>query len=178
MKKTMKPREILIRKYENRRLYDTVNSRYVNLDEVASFLQQGNTIRVVDALSGEDITRLILTQIIVEDAKAPDSIFPVEVLRQMVVASGRATQDASTRYMQAMLDVYEKSYRVMTPPFPFSQPGDPATLASNVKSADGNIDELKSRVAELEALVSALSPGKTGRRTGSKPAGTRKKNSD
>ena len=178
MKKTMKPREILIRKYENRRLYDTVNSRYVNLDEVASFLQQGNTIRVVDALSGEDITRLILTQIIVEDAKAPDSIFPVEVLRQMVVASGRATQDASTRYMQAMLDVYEKSYRVMTPPFPFSQPGDPATLASNVKSADGNIDELKRRVAELEALVSALSPGKTGRRPGTKPAGTRKKNSD
>ena len=88
----MKPKSILIKKYENRRLYDTVNSRYVNLDEVAKMLQRGDSVRVVDALSGEDITRIVLTQIIVDEAKTTDSIFPIEVLRQMVVASGQATQ--------------------------------------------------------------------------------------
>ena len=151
---------ILIKKYENRRLYDTVNSRYVNLEEVASLLQKGYDVRVVDALSGHDITRLVLTQIIVEDAKAPNSTFPIEVLRQMVVASGRATQTGARLYMQAFSDLYEKSLRAMTPPFPF--PGAPQAPApageSEPHKPDDSIDELKRRLAELEALVARLSP--------------------
>src|SRR5580704_15433092 len=59
----MEPKTILIKKYENRRLYDATDSRYVNLDEVAKMLQNGDDVRVVDATTGEDITRLILTQI-------------------------------------------------------------------------------------------------------------------
>jgi polyhydroxyalkanoate synthesis repressor PhaR len=58
----MKPKSILIKKYENRRLYDATHSRYVNLDEVATMMQNGDGVRVVDATTGEDITRLILTQ--------------------------------------------------------------------------------------------------------------------
>ena len=88
MKTDMKPKSILIKKYENRRLYDATNSRYVNLDEVAKMMQNGGSVRVVDATTGEDITRLILTQITVEDAKTPDSTFPLDVLRQLVIASG------------------------------------------------------------------------------------------
>ncbi len=72
----MAQKTVVIKKYENRRLYDTTNSRYVNLEEVAQLLQQGNDVQVIDASSGEDITRLILTQIIVEDAKTPESSFP------------------------------------------------------------------------------------------------------
>ncbi len=53
---------------------------------VASLLRQGHDVRVVDAISGQDLTRVVLTQIIVEDAKAPDSTFPIEILRQMVVS--------------------------------------------------------------------------------------------
>ena len=63
MKTGMKPKSILIKKYENRRLYDATNSRYVNLDEVAKMMQNGGSVRVVDVTTGEDITRLILTQI-------------------------------------------------------------------------------------------------------------------
>jgi len=74
--KSRMPKTILIKKYENRRLYDVTNSRYVNLDEVARILQRGDDVRVVDAATGDDITRLILTQIIVESAKTPDSTFP------------------------------------------------------------------------------------------------------
>src|SRR5450631_1328156 len=117
MKTGMKPKSILIKKYENRRLYDSTNSRYVNLDEVAKMMQSGDNVRVVDATSGEDITRLILTQIIVEDAKTPDSNFPLDVLRQMVIASGRASQESALQYMKAMLDIYKSSYQVVAPPF-------------------------------------------------------------
>src|SRR5580692_4787672 len=109
MKTGMKPKSILIKKYENRRLYDATNSRYVNLDEVAKMMQNGDSVRVVDSTTGEDITRLILTQIIVEDAKAPDSSFPLDVLRQMVIASGKAGQESTLKYMKAMLDFYQKS---------------------------------------------------------------------
>ncbi len=116
MKANMGPKNILIKKYENRRLYDTTNSRYVNLDEVAKMLQSGDHVRVVDAATGEDITRLILTQIIIEDAKAPDSNFPLDVLRQMVIASGRASQESALQYMKAMLDIYQNTYRAMAPP--------------------------------------------------------------
>src|SRR5450631_2740671 len=128
MKTGMKPKSILIKKYENRRLYDSTNSRYVNLDEVAKMMQGGDDVRVVDATTGEDITRLIMTQIIVEDAKTPDSSFPLDVLRQMVIASGRASQDSALRYMKAMLDIYQNTYQVMTPsnPFEFIQRKDAA----------------------------------------------------
>ena len=164
----MEPKSILIKKYENRRLYDATTSRYVNLDEVAKMLQNGYDVRVIDAASGEDITRLILTQIIVEDAKAPNSNFPVDVLRQMVIASGRASQESALNYMKTMLDLYQKTYRVIAPPInPFEfvkgneaelpERPDTGAAASRRKAAppheaDG-VDELKQRVAELEALV-------------------------
>ena len=157
---------ILIKKYENRRLYDTFNSRYVNLDEVASLLQQGHDVQVVDAISGQDITRLVLTQIIVEDAKAPNSTFPIEVLRQMVISSGRATQAGTRLYMQAFADIYEKSFRALTPSFPFQQPGaptNPRRESTPAEPGDG-MDELKRRLAELEELVATLSPEAAARR--------------
>jgi polyhydroxyalkanoate synthesis repressor PhaR len=113
----MAKKTVAIRKYENRRLYDTTNSRYVNLEEVAQLLQQGNDVQVIDATTNEDITRLILTQIIVEDAKAPNSGFPLDLLRQMVIASGRANQESALKYMKAMLDINQNTYRAITPPF-------------------------------------------------------------
>src|ERR1700739_2250774 len=115
---------ILLKKYENRRLYDVTNSRYVNLDDVAGMLQRGDDVRAVDAATGEDITRLILTQIIVEGAKTPDSGFPLDILRDMVIASGRASQESALRYTKAMLDLYQSTYRAMVPamnPFDFMQ---------------------------------------------------------
>ena len=180
----MAPRVVVIKKYENRRLYDTTNSRYVNLEEVAQLLQRGDDVRVVDAATGEDITRLILTQIIVEDAKTPESNFPLDVLRQMVIATGRASQESALKYMKAMLDIYQNTYRAMTPPMnPFEyMPGFaasrvPASEASPPESPDAaripraqpgkrqeseEVAELKQRVADLEKLVGSL--------TGKKPA--------
>jgi polyhydroxyalkanoate synthesis repressor PhaR len=183
----MAQKTVVIKKYENRRLYDTTNSRYVNLEEVAQLLQQGNDVQVIDTASGEDITRLILTQIIVEDAKTPESSFPLDLLRQMVVASGRASQESALQYMKGMLDIYQNAYRAMPNPlnpFDFMQnaraaqdkPEDRKRSTTSEKAPESRepdtiqpkteeVKELKSRVAELEKLVSALVPPKSaGRR--------------
>lgn len=179
MKTSMKRKSILIKKYENRRLYDSTNSRYVNLDEVAKMMQSGDDVRVVDAASGEDITRLILTQIIVEDAKTSDSNFPLDVLRQMVIASGKASQESALKYMKAVMDISQNAYRAMAPPFsPFefiqrkdtpqsgnavAEPGASAGKGSARQaknSESGEVEELRQRLAELETLVSGLAPKK------------------
>jgi polyhydroxyalkanoate synthesis repressor PhaR len=107
---------LIIKKYENRRLYNTLTSQYINQEQVAQLVRHGHDVRVIDAANGEDITRLIIAQIVLEDAKTPDSVFPLDVLRQMIVASGRATQDGALRYMRAMMDMYQNAYRAMPAP--------------------------------------------------------------
>ena len=93
---------------------------------------------MVDAATGEDMTRLILAQIVLEDAKTPDSVFPLDVLRQMIVASGRATQENALRYMKAMMDMYQNAYRAMPSPMnPFEfLPGRGQNRAKEATPAD------------------------------------------
>jgi polyhydroxyalkanoate synthesis repressor PhaR len=179
----MAQKTVVIKKYENRRLYDTNNSRYVNLEEVAQLLQQGNDVQVIDSSSGEDITRLILTQIIVEDAKTPESNFPLDLLRQMVVASGRVSQESALKYMKSMFDLYQSTYRAMPNPlnpFDFSRTpqanqeaprewGPSPVTERRPETRDpgaepSEVRELKSRMAELEKLVSTLANPKPKRR--------------
>ena len=180
MKTDMKQKSILIKKYENRRLYDITNSRYVNLDEIAKMVQNGANLRVVDATTEEDITRLILTQIIVEDAKMSDSNFPLDVLRQMVIASGKVSQESALQYIKALLDISQNSYGAIAPalnPFEFIQPKESAAgvgpkpqpapsgakrgthKATNPDTTE--VNELNRRLAELETFVSGISPKKT-----------------
>ncbi|HUP24662.1 MAG TPA: polyhydroxyalkanoate synthesis regulator DNA-binding domain-containing protein [Thermoanaerobaculia bacterium] len=97
----------LIKKYSNRRLYDTATSRYVNLDQVASLIRRGHALKVVDAKSGEDLTRQVLTQIIVEDARQPDGGAPVEFLRDMIRATDSAQRDFLEWYLAAAADTYK-----------------------------------------------------------------------
>ena len=104
-------KKIIIKKYENRRLYDVTHSRYVNLDEIARAVQDEYDVQVLDASTGEDITRFVMTQIITEHAKATDSVFPLDILRQMVVASGKASQESAFNYMRAVADMYKHALR-------------------------------------------------------------------
>jgi polyhydroxyalkanoate synthesis repressor PhaR len=176
---------VIIKRYGNRRLYDTTNSRYINQDEVAQMVRDGQEVQVVDAATGEDLTRLVLTQIIVQHAKEPDSAFPLDILRQMVAACGEMTEGTTLKYMKAVADMYQTAYRAMTPPvnpFEFMRPaaappaGSPAPWASAAENLYGNpanqqnkqeagsIDELKQRVEELTSMVSQLSSEKKGRK--------------
>jgi polyhydroxyalkanoate synthesis repressor PhaR len=180
----MTAKTILIKKYENRRLYDATNSRYVNLEEVAQFVQQGYDVRVVDAATGEDITRVVLTQIIAEGAKTPNSNFPLDILRQMVIASGRAGQESALRYTKAMLDLYQNTYRAMAPalnPFEFMQGGAPDAGETPGKTEtvsnreNDEVSRLKDRVAELEKLVRTLASQPASRKRTKRTSPARKK---
>src|SRR5579884_1089330 len=150
----METGRVVIRKYENRRLYDTANSRYVNLDEIAQMVRDGADVQVVDAASGEDLTRLVLTQIIVEDVKTPDSGFPLDVLRQMVMASGRVSRETAGRYMKAMVDIYQNAYRDFMQSMIGGAPGEQAT-----------IQEMRRRIEELERQVAEQGKKRTRRKS-------------
>jgi polyhydroxyalkanoate synthesis repressor PhaR len=175
-------KKIIIKKYENRRLYDVTHSRYVNLDEIARAVQEGLDIQVLDATSGEDLTRLVMTQIVTECAKAPGSVFPLDILRQMVVASGQASQESAMNYMKAVTDMYKNALRGFTKtmtPFELMQsmmssaPGGATDafsaeqlaaaaiaatqpLAAQQAQESAEIQELKQRIQELETMVSKL----------------------
>lgn len=104
----MKPDAILIKKYGNRRLYDTAGSRYVNLDDLAALVRSGKDVRVVDAKSGRDLTRVVLTQIITEDAKDKPTGLPLELLRQLIMASDEVRQEFLMWYLKSAFDTFQK----------------------------------------------------------------------
>ena len=99
---------VVIRKYANRRLYNTSSRKYVNLDDIAALIREGADLKVVDAQSGQDVTRVVLTQIIVEDAKGQPNGLPLELLRQLIVASDRAGREFIMWYLNAAFDAYHK----------------------------------------------------------------------
>jgi polyhydroxyalkanoate synthesis repressor PhaR len=176
-------RQVVIKKYENRRLYDTTHSRYINLEEVAQMVKEGRDVRVVDAATGEDLTRVVLTQIIMENARDSESAFPLDVLRQMVVASGRATQENTLKYMKAMLDMYQNAYRVMAPVNPFEFMGSAGVRPSRAPAGttpaepqweNPEVDELRRRVKELELMVSKIGGARQPRTSRRESARTRK----
>ena len=104
----MKPATVLIKKYGNRRLYDSSTSKYVNLDDIAGFIRDGKDVQVVDAKSGRDLTRVTLTQIITEDAKEKPTGLPLELLRQLIVASDEVRQEFVMWYLKSAFDTYQK----------------------------------------------------------------------
>ena len=106
--KTMKPSPVLIKKYGNRRLYDSSNSQYVNLDDIALFVREGREVKVVDAKTGQDLTRVTLTQIITEDAREKHTGLPLELLRQLIVASDEVRQEFLMWYLKSAFDTYQK----------------------------------------------------------------------
>jgi len=103
----MESATVVIKKYGNRRLYDTSGSRYVNLDEIAALVRKGVQVQVVDAKSGEDLTRVTLTQIITEDAKDKPTGLPLELLRQLIVASDQTRQEFVMWYLKSAFDTYQ-----------------------------------------------------------------------
>jgi polyhydroxyalkanoate synthesis repressor PhaR len=89
---------VLIKKYGNRRLYDTGDSRYVTLDELAAKIRSGSDLRVVDAQTGEDLTQATLTQIVLETGNAA-KFLPVQLLTQMIRLSDDSLAEFFSRYV-------------------------------------------------------------------------------
>jgi polyhydroxyalkanoate synthesis repressor PhaR len=158
----MAERKAVIKKYENRRLYDTGASRYVNLDDVARMVREGVEVQVVDARSGEDLTRVILTQVIMEDAKGHESGLPLELLRKLIVASDRATHDFLNWYLTTVTEMYQKAQSALqTRPLDMVRSLFTPQAAAPPSAAAEEIEALRLRVQELEdRLAKATAPKK------------------
>jgi polyhydroxyalkanoate synthesis repressor PhaR len=103
---------IVIKKYGNRRLYDTDESKYVTLDELAAKIRGGVDLRVVDAQSGDDLTQATLTQIVLETGHAA-KFLPVQLLTQMIRLSDDSLAEFFSRHVTGALDVYLQAKRGM-----------------------------------------------------------------
>ncbi len=107
-KKQDKP--IVIKKYANRRLYDTGRSSYVTLDDLCETIKEGYDFVVYDAKTGEDLTRSVLTQIIVDQESRGQNLLPVNFLRQLIgLYDGGNTDTVVPNYLEYMMDLFSKN---------------------------------------------------------------------
>ncbi|HEY3352635.1 MAG TPA: polyhydroxyalkanoate synthesis regulator DNA-binding domain-containing protein [Polyangia bacterium] len=123
----------LIKKYSNRRLYDTVKSRYIALEELAETIRGGTDVRVVDAKTGADLTQITLAQIIFESKNAA-RLLPVPLLVQLIRLSDNLLAEFMGQYVSAALDLYlqmKQGAQSLAPYLPFgSLPFGPASAFS------------------------------------------------
>ena len=160
---------IVIKKYPNRRLYDTAKSRYINLEDIAAFIREGKDVQVVDAQTGEDLTRVTLTQIIVDDAKQQPTGLPLELLKQLIVSSDQVGREFIMWYLKSAYDAYhavqsklqsgltEMQSAAMSPinmmkNFVQSQVAGKST-PENLSAGGEELRALRERIAELEARM-------------------------
>jgi polyhydroxyalkanoate synthesis repressor PhaR len=95
---------VVIKKYANRRLYNTATSTYVTLDDLAEMVKKGTDFVVYDAKSGEDITRSVLTQIIFEEEGKGHNLLPIRFLRQLIRFYGDSMQAFVPGYLEMSLE--------------------------------------------------------------------------
>ncbi|WOI53896.1 polyhydroxyalkanoate synthesis repressor PhaR [Parvularcula sp. LCG005] len=105
---------IVIKKYANRRLYNTATSSYVTLDHLAEMVRKGEEFNVVDAKTGDDLTRAVLTQIIFEqENKEGQNMLPVPFLRQLIGLYGDNLQSFVPSYLEMSMDAFRKNQEAM-----------------------------------------------------------------
>jgi polyhydroxyalkanoate synthesis repressor PhaR len=165
----MAPAPVVIKKYPNRRLYDTSCSRYINLEDIALLVRDGKDLQVVDAQTGEDLTRVTLTQIIMDDAKQQPTGLPLELLRQLIISSDRMGREFIMWYLKSAYDAYQNvqsklhtgisevqaaafSPISMMKNFLQGQTGTSPAPAVQPESGD-ELRQLRERIAELEVRV-------------------------
>ena len=104
--------ERIIKKYANRRLYDTAESRYIALDDIRQLVMDGARFRVVDA-SGDDITRSILLQIIVEQEEKGQPMLSTRLLEQIILYYGDTLQSFVGTYLEKSMDAFIRQQQVL-----------------------------------------------------------------
>lgn len=159
----MAPVKIVIKKYGNRRLYDSTRSRYVNLDDIAVLIRKETPVQVVDAKTGEDLTQVTLMQIIAENAKDGTAGLPLELLRQLIVASDHVGKEFIMWYMKSAMEAYEKLQTTLSSGFSEVQAAASSPVdsirnlfrggATGQSGENAEVQELKRRIAELESRV-------------------------
>jgi polyhydroxyalkanoate synthesis repressor PhaR len=113
MAKADKTDPIIIKKYANRRLYNTSTSKYVTLDDLSQMVKAGTEFQVVDAKSGDNITRSVLTQIIFEEESKGQNLLPISFLRQLIQFYGDSLQTMVPNYLEASMDAFSNNQERM-----------------------------------------------------------------
>jgi polyhydroxyalkanoate synthesis repressor PhaR len=169
--------KVTIKKYANRRLYDTESSAYITLDRLAQMVREGREFEVVDAKTGEDITRTVLTQIIVDEEARGATMLPLNFLKQLIGLYGNSMQTFVPEYLEAAMDAFQRNQSAVKDAFAGNMFADlakrnmamfedaaqaftgkgkaPPPPAAKPSSSD--MDELKAELAALQAKVDKLS---------------------
>lgn len=112
-KEDHKSTPITIKKYANRRLYNTATSSYVTLDHLCQMVKEGFDFVVYDAKTGEDITRSVLTQIIVEEENKGQNLLPISFLRRLIGFYGDSMQWLVPRYLEHAIQTFARNQEQM-----------------------------------------------------------------
>ncbi len=138
---------IIIKKYANRRLYNTRSSSYITLEDLSRMTREGVDFQVLDAKTGNDITHQILTQIIMEEESHGEQMLPISFLRQLISMYGNSMQALMPHYLEATMDNFRANQRKLQETWQASM--GPDALA---KMAETNM-------AMFKAAASAFMPG-------------------
>ena len=132
----------LIKRYGSRKLYDTEESRYVSLEELAGWIRSGQEIRVVDNKSTDDVTAQTLTQIISEEGRRGKSLLPNELLHELIRAGEEAVSSGVEQLQQRMDRLVQAS---------MDRIGPVRRAREEMSVLRERLDELESSLAEIEA---------------------------
>jgi polyhydroxyalkanoate synthesis repressor PhaR len=100
---------ILIKRYGNRRLYNTETSSYVNYQDLVKLIREGHDIQVIDSRTKADVTKAVLMQVILEEEKNNNSVLPVPFLLQLIRSQEAAAQDFFKNYLSSSFEAYLKT---------------------------------------------------------------------
>ncbi len=144
---------VIIKKYANRRLYNTKSSSYITLDHLAKMTRDGVEFKVLDAKTGADITHSILTQIIMEEESAGgEQMLPVNFLRQLIGMYGNSMQSLVPHYLEASMEHFRTNQSKLSEAFEASLGSTPLA-----KLAQQNLAMFKAAAA---AFMPAMEPEK------------------
>ena len=138
---------VIIKKYANRRLYNTSSSSYITLDDLAGMVRDGVEFQVLDAKSGNDITHSILTQIIMEEEANGEHMLPVSFLRQLIGMYGNSMQAMMPPYLEAAMANFQTNQSSLQDAF------------KNSMGADAFAKMAEQNMAMFQAAASAFMPG-------------------
>ena len=136
---------VVIKKYANRRLYNTAKSSYVTLDDLAVMVRAGQDFVVKDAKSGEDITRSVLAQIIFEEESKGQNLLPVKFLRQLIGLYGDSLEGFVPGYLEASMESFAKNQDQMREQIT-SMIGENPMMANMESLARGNMEWMENAV--------------------------------
>ncbi|HZF08005.1 MAG TPA: polyhydroxyalkanoate synthesis regulator DNA-binding domain-containing protein [Thermoanaerobaculia bacterium] len=130
----------LIKRYESRKLYDTEESRYVSLEEIAAWVRAGQEVKVVDNATGTDVTSQTLTQIILDEGRKGTGFLPSELLHELVRIGEKAVHSGKEQIQQGVDRLVQVSLDRLAP----------------VRRAREEMSGLRARLEQLEASLSEL----------------------